>query len=402
MPQDLLYQYPNRLNLTDTHQFGPFDDTSCENSLEQLRNTLVKISKAMVAKKVSPAFLSTMIWKVTPKAKAFFLSESRQVDLIFREVFGGNYPVLTAEEAILDKGCDIVISATAAAPEVGSKKVYKHFTKAELDRAYGARAAVPEHQDLFDDWRKRSDIFRGKKSGQYITLDYGTAPSQRLDLYLPSNPQAGIPVHVFFHGGYWQAMSKDDHGFLAAPFVNSGKAFVAVDYSLCPQASFDEIYSDARQALVFLANQASHYGLHGKNWQIGGHSAGAQLAAMLATDKQVSAFISSLVLISGIFDLEPLRHCGMNRVLGLDPDIVARHSPLYLSPQEKPAAILAVGENESAEFHRQTNELADAWGAKAGKIVQVPLPGANHFTALEALANADSPLFASTLAALQS
>ena len=82
---------------------------------------------------------------------------------------------------------------------------------------------------------------------------------------------------------------------------------------------------------------------------------------MLATDKEVSKYISSLVLISGIFDLEPLRHSGMNRVLGLDPEMVARHSPLYLSPQDKPAVTLAVGENESTEFHRQTNELAAAW-----------------------------------------
>lgn len=403
MLQDLLYQYPNRRDLLDTHQFGPFDDTGGESNLEQLRNSLIKTSKAMVAEKVSPAFLSTMVWKITPEAKAFFLSEVRQVDLIFREVFGGNYPVLTVQEEILDNGCDIIIAATAAVPEVSSKQVYKSFTKAELDRAYGARAAVPEHQDIFADWRKRSDTLRACQVGKCITLDYGSAPSQKLDVYLPPNPSpAPIPVHVFFHGGYWQAMSKDDHGFLAAPFINAGKAFVAVDYSLCPQVTFDDIYLEARQALTFLAKRAARYGLRDTNWQIGGHSAGAQLAAMLATDREVSGFISSLVLISGIFDLEPLRHSGMNRVLGLDREMVARHSPLYLSPQEKPAVILAVGENESAEFHRQTNELAGAWGAKAGKIMQVPLPGANHFTALEALANADSPLFASALAALQS
>lgn len=401
MPQDLLYQYPNRLDLPDTHQFGPFDDTSGENSLAQLRHALIKISKAMVAEKVSPAFLSTMVWKVTPKAKIFFLSEVRQVDLIFREVFGGNYPVLTVQEETLDNGCDIVIIATAAVPEVTSRQVYRHFTKAELDRAYGARAAVPEHQDIFADWRKRSDTLRAREAEKCITLDYGSEPSQKLDLYLPKDPQALLSIHVFFHGGYWQAMSKNDHGFLAAPFTNAGKAFVAVDYSLCPQASFDEIYSEAQRALIFLANQASRYGLRDTNWQIGGHSAGAQLAAMLATDKQVSASISSLVLISGIFDLEPLRHSGMNRVLGLDPDMAARHSPLYLLPQDKVTVILAVGENESTEFHRQTNELAAAWGTKAGKIMQIPLPRANHFTALDALAMADSPLFVSALAALQ-
>jgi len=402
MPQDLLYQYPNRRDFPDTHQFGPCDDKSGESGLTQLRNTLIKISKSMVLQKVSPAFLSTMTWKISPKAKSFFLSESRQVDLIFREVFGGNYPILTVEEVVLDKGCDIVITATAAVPEVDNKQVYDRFTKAELDRAYGARAAVPEHQDIFDDWRQRSNVLRSHELGKCITLNYGSAPSQKLDLYLPKNSPDLLPVHVFFHGGYWQAMSKDDHGFLAAPFINAGKAFVAVDYSLCPQVSLDDIYSEAQRVLIFLAGHASRYGLRDANWQIGGHSAGAQLAAMLATDKDVSSFISSLVLISGIFDLEPLRHSGMNRVLGLDPEMVARHSPLYLSPQNKPDVILAVGGNESAEFHRQTHELAAAWGAKVGSIMQVPLPETNHFTTLDALATANSPLCIMALAVLQS
>lgn len=401
--ESILYHYADRSSLPDTHQFGPYEGNAGQDVFAQLRSALAKTAQAMMAAKVPPAFLSKMTWTITPAAKHSYLGNLRKVDLIFREVFGGSYPVLTVHEDALETGQSIKIASAAALHMPDNRQVYRHFTKAELDRAYSARGAVPDHLDIFADWQRRSGDFRAQTKGQCITLAYGPAPSQKLDLYLPPIiPQAGLPVHIFYHGGYWQALSKEEHGFLAAPFTNSGVAFVAVDYSLCPQATLDDIFAESRQALIFLAENASRCGLRTSGWQVGGHSAGAQLAAMLATDEEISALISSLVLISGIFDLEPLRHTGMNRVLGLNPEMVARHSPLYLSPRDNPTVILAVGDNESTEFHRQTNELMAAWDAKACTTLQISLPEANHFTALEVLADMDSPLFKSALTALQS
>lgn len=402
--ESILHYYADRPCLPDTHQFGPYEGDAGQDVFEQLRSALVKTAQAMMAAKVSPAFLSKMTWTMTPAAKHLYRGNLRKVDLVFREVFGGNYPVLTVHEDALETGQSIKIASAAALHMPDNRQVYRHFTKAELDRAYSARGAVPNHLDIFADWQRRSDDFRAQTKGQCITLAYGSAPSQKLDLYLPPTipQQAGLPMHIFYHGGYWQALSKDEHGFLAAPFTNSGVAFVAVDYALCPQATLDDIFAESRRALIFLAENASRWRLNTSGWQVGGHSAGAQLAAMLATDEEISTLISSLVLISGIFDLEPLRHTGMNRVLGLNPEMVVRHSPLYLSPQDNPTVILAVGENESTEFQRQTNELMAAWDAKAYTTLQIPLPGANHFTALEVLADAESPLFQSALTALQS
>ncbi len=403
MTESILFQYADRSNLPVTHQFGPYEGDTGQNVYEQLRSALTKTAKAMMADKVSPAFLSTMEWTVTPEAKNAYLRELRRVDLIFREVFGGNYPILTLQEDVLDRGQSIRIVSIAAVPIPDNRQVYRHFTKVELDRAYSARSAVPEHLDIFADWQKWSDDFRNSGKGQCITLPYGPTASQKLDLYLPPKiPQTVLPVHIFYHGGYWQALSKSEHGFLAAPFVNSGVAFAAVDYSLCPQATIDDIFLEARRALIFLAKNAPRYRVSTSDWQIGGHSAGAQIAAMLATDKEVSSLIASLVLVSGIFDLEPLRHTGMNRVLALDPKMVERQSPLRLSPQNKPTVVLAVGENESAEFHRQTDEFAAAWRSKGTTAMQVPLPGANHFTALEILADVDSSLFKLALSAIKS
>ena len=71
---------------------------------------------------------------------------------------------------------------------------------------------------------------------------YGPAPSHRLDMFKPPDATGhAIPVLVFFHGGYWQELSKDESSFAAPALVDAGAALAAVDYTLAPDASIPEI-----------------------------------------------------------------------------------------------------------------------------------------------------------------
>lgn len=96
--------------------------------------------------------------------------------------------------------------------------------------------------------------------------------------------------------------------------------------------------------------------------------------------------------ISGIYDLEPLVHAPfVNADLKLDQALARRLSPVNIPPATAAPLYTAVGGEESDEFKRQNALIAGTWRyAFAGDI---PMPGCNHLTVLERLADPDSPLF---------
>jgi hypothetical protein len=85
-----------------------------------------------------------------------------------------------------------------------------------FDAQYNNRARIPEHLDILREWDERSHHARASLA---CTLDvaYGSAASERLDVFAPRAP--GAPVLVYVHGGYWRALDKRDQSFVAVPFV---------------------------------------------------------------------------------------------------------------------------------------------------------------------------------------
>ena len=96
--------------------------------------------------------------------------------------------------------------------------------------------------------------------------------------------------------------------------------------------------------------------------------------------------------ISGLFDLGPLIGTSINKAMGLDQETARAASPLFWQAPARLSLDAVVGENESAEFYRQSRTIADLWG-KAGVATRFgTVPGANHFTAIAPLAEPDSPM----------
>ena len=137
----------------------------------------------------------------------------------------------------------------------------------------------------------------------------------------------------------------------------------------------------------------------GRSLVISGHSAGGHLAAcMLATDWP--AFDASLpadlvvaaYAISGLFDLGPLVETSINNALGLDQAAARAASPLLWNAPLRGSLDAVVGENESAEYFRQSRTIVDLWGAAGATTRFGVVPGANHFTAIAPLADPESPM----------
>ena len=91
--------------------------------------------------------------------------------------------------------------------------------------------------------------------------------------------------------------------------------------------------------------------------------------------------------ISGLFDLAPLMQTGMNQDLRLDAESAKRVSPLHWNVSGGRTLHAWVGGDESGEFLRQSREVAAVWGDKGVETDYVAVPGANHFTVLDPLAD---------------
>ena len=121
-------------------------------------------------------------------------------------------------------------------------------------------------------------------------LAYGTAPRQKLDLYLPA--AAGpSPLVLYLHGGGWVAGDKagpDDLGVITA-LAGHGYAVASVNYRLATDAVFPAQIDDARAALAWLRANAGALGVDPGRVGVFGVSAGAHLAVLLGVLERTPA-----------------------------------------------------------------------------------------------------------------
>ncbi|MDH3596385.1 MAG: alpha/beta hydrolase [Rhodospirillales bacterium] len=285
-----------------------------------------------------------------------------------------------------------------------TQKLYRGYDQAELDGQLNLRARWPEHEEYFARWAEDSAEVR-RQLGDHVDLAYGPSAGQKLDLFLPEGA-AGSPLLAFIHGGYWQSLDKSDFSYLAPPYLEKGIAFASLNYDLAPQVGVAEILRQVRCALAWLYRNAADYGVDPGRIYLAGHSAGGHLSAMaLATDWQADPAVGpglpgDLVKggcsVSGVYDMEPIRLSYHQAVLDLDAETAARMTPLHHLPPRAVPLILAVGSEETDEFHRQQGEYLAAWQTAGLTATVVELPGRNHFTAVDALGEHDHSLFAAT------
>jgi arylformamidase len=102
--------------------------------------------------------------------------------------------------------------------------------------------------------------------------------------------------------------------------------------------------------------------------------------------------LAAAVLVSGIYDIEPLRHSYLQPDIQLDDGIVRRNSPLFGVRPCRTPALITWGADESAEFARQSEELHAAWQGAGNRSELLPQAGANHFSAIDGFADPASPL----------
>lgn len=128
-------------------------------------------------------------------------------------------------------------------------------------------------------------------SAQKLTSDIPYAENgherQVLDIYTPENAaDENLPVMFWIHGGGWQAGDKSDVAFKPKVLTKRGFVFVSTNYRLLPDVEMDVLIGDVAKSLGWVQRNIAKYGGDPKRIFVGGHSAGAQLAALICIDNR--------------------------------------------------------------------------------------------------------------------
>jgi arylformamidase len=265
----------------------------------------------------------------------------------------------------------------------------------EIDAQYNAGAAVPDSAELLQRFGEQSAEARTRLRC-IEGIAYGPTLDETLDVFPAEQPAS--PVFVFIHGGYWRRFAARDYHLVALGLVPLGVTTVVVDYSLCPKVTIDEIVRQCRAAVAWTLRRIGEHGGDPARVAVGGHSAGGHLTAMCLQARWDEDYglardpLAAAVLVSGIYDIEPLRRSYLQPSIQLDDGIVRRNSPMFAVRPCATPALVTWGADESAEFARQATQYHAAWQAAGNRGELLPQVGKNHFTAIDGLADPESTL----------
>lgn len=263
----------------------------------------------------------------------------------------------------------------------------------DYEKEYDNRGRVPEHPDIFARWERETKAYRAQALNAQLGISYGPSPRQTVDLFPAKDDDAQTPLAMFIHGGWWRTLDPSMFSQVAAGPNARGVTIAIVGYDFCPNVPIATIIEEMRAACLFLWRK------YKKRIFVYGHSAGGHLAAcMVAQDWKAFAsdapadLVPAGYAISGVFDLSPLTQVSQNQDLRLDDAEARRVSPVHWKVPKGRTLDAVVGGLESSEFLRQSRIIAEGWRAQGVETRYQEIAGVNHFTIVDALADANSAM----------
>ena len=258
---------------------------------------------------------------------------------------------------------------------------WRKMSREEVDRGLNNGAAVAASADIIAGWEKRSAVLRQRHS-KHLDISYGPRERNHID-FLKSRDSA--PTLLFIHGGYWQHRAKELFTVVADGPMAHGINVALIGYTLAPDATLDEIVAEIHAGIDFLAGQLAVLGAAPDGIVVSGWSAGGHLTSMALANKHVRAGVA----ISGIYDLEPIRHSYLNEKLRLNEAMSRRNSPMMQPDGPAKPLSLVVGSAELPLLRKQTADFAGHRARHGLPVTYEEIPGADHFTIMNEMIEAD-------------
>jgi len=222
-------------------------------------------------------------------------------------------------------------------------------------------------------------------------IAYGTDPQQRLDVYKPSEIRPAAPIIVFWHGGRWSFGDKKQYRFVAAALCSLGYVAVLPNYRHYPQVKMAGFMLDASLAAAWAADHAKDLGADPGRLYLMGHSAGAQIAALLALDQRYLAAIgrsgmpvAGVIGLSGPYDFLPLTEDDTRDMFG-PPAAYPQSQPINFARTGAPPMLLIHGGADQTVWPKNSRNLAAALLAKGNAVTLKIYPKLEHADTVAAL-----------------
>jgi acetyl esterase/lipase len=208
-----------------------------------------------------------------------------------------------------------------------------------------------------------------------------------LDVYVPTSEPVqdgkGRPIVVFFYGGSWQNGNRGDYLFVGEALASRGFVAVLPDYRTWPETGFPGFIDDAAAAVRWARDHASEYGGDPSRLFLTGHSAGAQIAVLLATDGRYLAAqdlgkrdVRGVIGLAGPYDFLPLSDPTLEAIF---PDAMRSASqPINFVHGDEPPMFLAAGTRDTTVDPGNTDRLAARLSAAGDRVEVKHYRGLSH------------------------
>lgn len=205
------------------------------------------------------------------------------------------------------------------------------------------------------------------------------SPKHTLDVYVPDG-RSGCPVIVSFYGGGLTAGDKNEQTFIGERFASAGIVTAVVNYRLTPEVTHPAHVRDAAASIAWMKRHAGDYGADPNQLFVIGHSAGAYLAALVATDERYLAAehlslsdIRGVVPVSAFFwverpDVAPVRD---SRIWGADQAMWPDASPSGHLHGHVPPMLILYADGDEKWRRVQNVDAAQALQAAGNSRVQI-------------------------------
>lgn len=207
-----------------------------------------------------------------------------------------------------------------------------------------------------------------------------------LDVYRPVGATTGpVPVVVFLYGGNWKQGRRAQYRFVGHRLAQQGVLAIVADYRTFPRTTFPGFVEDAAGAVAWVQRHAADHGGDPQRLFVAGHSAGAQIAALIGTDARYLAphgmrprDLAGVIGLSGPYDFEI---AGYEDVFGPEAQWPRAQAVNFVDGDEPPF-LLVHGTADTVVEAKDSKILADKLHGAGVEATLLWLPEAGHLAPL--------------------